>query len=148
MKVHCGLAELYFMNPTRDSSSREILLMVCTCYQATCRGRLQNSWYWGILGAERVLQSAVGMTHSLRSDLWWVIPFRFYLVIFGIPFTMIKWNIFHDWWFFMIKSEELSWLIMIYHNKSLYNWKRYIVQYIWIYLHVVNYGIYTMKYFC
>ncbi len=26
------------------------------------------------------------MTHSLRSDLWWTIPFRIYLVIFGIPF--------------------------------------------------------------
>ncbi len=32
-----------------------------------------------------MLRSAVGMTHSLRSDLWWAIPFRFYLVIFGIP---------------------------------------------------------------
>ncbi len=32
-----------------------------------------------------VLRSAVGMTHSLRSDLWWAIPFRFYLVNFEIP---------------------------------------------------------------
>ncbi len=28
----------------------------------------------------------MGLTHSLRSDLWWVMPFRFNLVIFGIPF--------------------------------------------------------------
>ncbi len=33
-----------------------------------------------------LLRSAVGMTHSLRSDLWWVIPFRYLLGHFGIPF--------------------------------------------------------------
>ncbi len=32
-----------------------------------------------------MLRSAVGMTHSLRSVLWWAIPFRYYLVNFGIP---------------------------------------------------------------
>ncbi len=32
-----------------------------------------------------LLRSAVGMTHSLRSDLWWTIPFRILLGHFGIP---------------------------------------------------------------
>ena len=32
-----------------------------------------------------LLRSAVGMTHSLRSDLWWTIPFRVLLGHFGIP---------------------------------------------------------------
>ncbi len=32
-----------------------------------------------------VLRSAVGMTHSLRSDLWWTIPFHALLDHFGIP---------------------------------------------------------------
>ncbi len=32
-----------------------------------------------------VLRSAVGMTHSLRSDLWWNIPFHALLDHFGIP---------------------------------------------------------------
>ena len=32
-----------------------------------------------------VLRSAVGMTHSLRSDLRWTIPFRISLGHFGIP---------------------------------------------------------------
>ncbi len=36
-------------------------------------------------GVCTLLRSAVGMTHSLRLDLWWAIPFRFYLVNFGIP---------------------------------------------------------------
>ncbi len=38
-----------------------------------------NSYVW-------VLRSAVGMTRSLRSDLWWTIPFRVLLGHFGIPF--------------------------------------------------------------
>ncbi len=32
-----------------------------------------------------LLRSAVGMTHSLRSDLWWTIPFHVLLDHFGIP---------------------------------------------------------------
>ncbi len=32
-----------------------------------------------------LLRSAVGMTHSLRSDLRWTIPFRALLDHFGIP---------------------------------------------------------------
>ena len=36
------------------------------------------SWY--------LLRSAVGMTHDLRSDLWWTIPFHFFLGQFGIPY--------------------------------------------------------------
>ncbi len=35
-----------------------------------------------------VLRSAVGMTHGLRSDLWWTIPLRIYLVNFGIPLAV------------------------------------------------------------
>ncbi len=34
-----------------------------------------------------MLRSAVGMTHDLRSDLWWTIyHFAFYLVNFGMPY--------------------------------------------------------------
>ena len=32
-----------------------------------------------------LLRSAVGMTHDLRSDLWWTIPLRILLGHFGIP---------------------------------------------------------------
>ncbi len=41
--------------------------------------RLLQKLYW------KVLRSAVGMTHSLRSDLWWTIPFHILLGHFGIP---------------------------------------------------------------
>ncbi len=34
----------------------------------------------------RVLRSAVGKTHDLRSDLWWTIPLDISLDHFGIPF--------------------------------------------------------------
>ncbi len=33
-----------------------------------------------------LLRSAVGKTHDLRSDLWWIIPLRILLDHFGIPF--------------------------------------------------------------
>ncbi len=36
-----------------------------------------------------VLRSAVGMTHSLRSDLWWTIPFRVLLGHFGVPIVSL-----------------------------------------------------------
>ncbi len=45
---------------------------------------LQNSTK-GSRGGYWLLRSAVGMTHSLRSDLWWTIPFHVLLDHFGIP---------------------------------------------------------------
>ncbi len=55
-----------------------------------CQGRGQ--WNFSLCshlrisnGIALILRSAVGMTHSLRSDLWWTIPFQVLLGHFGIP---------------------------------------------------------------
>ncbi len=41
---------------------------------------IKDTAFIGIFwGSSSLLRSAVGMTHSLRSDLWWTIPFRFLL---------------------------------------------------------------------
>ncbi len=44
-----------------------------------------HDWLSVDLTLNLLLRSAVGMTHSLRSYLWWTIPFRILLGHFGIP---------------------------------------------------------------